>query len=69
MKNRARTLDSQDSNHFPANIDFARKVIVQITEKPEQSVVLYTCKVTGSPTRSYLPLSFADRYTHGIFEI
>jgi len=56
-------------NNFPANIDFKLRVIIQITEKPEQSVVLYTCSETGKPTRSYLPLSFSDRYCHGITEI
>jgi len=53
-------------NHFPANINKDRMIVVQITPQPEQSVVLYECKITGNQTRCYLPLSFGTRYIHGI---
>ena len=61
--------DIRYDNHFPANIDFKQKIIVQIISKPTQPVVLYTCKETGKPSRSYLPIHFADKYNHGIIEL
>lgn len=56
-------------NGFPANIDLNKKIVIQITPRPEQSVVLYTANLTGKPTRSYFGYEFSDRYELGIFEL
>ena len=53
-------------NHFPGDIDRSKYIIVQITENPIQSIVLYTSSSTGKDTRCYLPLDFAVKYQVGL---
>ena len=51
---------------LPANIDYKDQVILQVT-KSQQSVILYTCHITGNATRCYLPISIGRKYTQGIY--
>jgi hypothetical protein len=53
------------ANGFPANICMSSCIVVQITSHT-QSVVLYTCKARGTPTRSYLGKEFGEIYTNDI---
>ena len=54
---------------FPSNINFKKKVIIQITASPVQSVILYMCKITDVWTRSYLPISASNEFQEGIYDI
>lgn len=61
--------DATYLNGFPADLDIDGSIIVQVTEKPMQSIVLYCSKHTGKPTRSYFGFDFSDKYYLGIFEL
>ena len=54
-------------NGFPANIDPGKTFVIQISTGPTQSVVLYTCIVSGLQLRCYLPLVFGSQYISGIY--
>ena len=69
MKREIERADLIYGNGFPANINFDMRVIVQVVPKPEQSVILYTCVITGKPTRCYLRYEIAEKYFQGIHEI
>lgn len=59
--------DISYENGFPANIDMNSKFVVQITERPYQSVILYKCKIKNKSTRSFLPFEHGEKYNPGLY--
>ena len=59
---------SNKAGDFPANIEHGQRVIVQITPRTMQSVILYTSK-SGGQNRCYLPFEFDKKYFEGLFEL
>lgn len=58
--------DIEYKHGFPANIDHGKPVVVQVTPNT-QSIILYTCSVTGNSTRCYLSESIGNIFNEGIY--
>ena len=66
MRNPTRE-DLKYEHGFPANISGIHPVAFQVVLRPNQSVVLYTCKVTGKQTASYQGYEISDLYPEGLY--
>jgi len=69
MKNTITKEDLLYSAGFPANMDMTKLIVVQIGQQDYQSIVLYTCSITGHTEKSGLPIEFNKKHKEGIYII